>query len=75
VTTTPKPGVDEYAPSFAGYVARIAEDEDIVTVLAGAFVPIPPQPVAASRHGGSPANPELASAVVSAVSNDHAFPR
>ena len=32
--TTPRPGVDEYAPSFAGYVARIAEDEDIMTVLA-----------------------------------------
>jgi hypothetical protein len=32
--TTPRPGVDEYAASFAGYVARIAEDEDIMTVLA-----------------------------------------
>lgn len=32
--TTQRPGVDEYAPSFADYVARIAEDEDIVAVLA-----------------------------------------
>jgi hypothetical protein len=32
--TTVRPGVDEYAASFAGYVARIAEDEDIVPVLA-----------------------------------------
>jgi hypothetical protein len=28
--TTARPGADEYAASFAGYVARIAEDEDIV---------------------------------------------
>ncbi|MGH7497259.1 MAG: DinB family protein [Gemmatimonadales bacterium] len=34
MSTTPPPGVDEYAPSFADYVARIAQDEDIVTVLA-----------------------------------------
>jgi hypothetical protein len=26
--------VTRYAPSFADYVARIAEDEDIVTVVA-----------------------------------------
>ena len=32
--TTSRPGVDEYASSFAGYVARIAEDEDILAVLA-----------------------------------------
>ncbi|HEY3012925.1 MAG TPA: DinB family protein [Gemmatimonadales bacterium] len=32
--TTPRPGVDEYAPSFADYVARIAEEEDIAAVLA-----------------------------------------
>ena len=32
--TTARPGVDEYAASFAGYVARIAEDEDIVATLA-----------------------------------------
>jgi hypothetical protein len=32
--TTPRPGADEYAASFAGYVARIAEGEDIVAVLA-----------------------------------------
>ncbi len=31
--TTHRPGIDEYAASFADYVARIAEDEDIVTVL------------------------------------------
>jgi DinB superfamily len=31
---TARPGVDEYAASFAGYVARIAEDEDIVAALA-----------------------------------------
>ncbi len=28
------PGPDEYAPSFADYVARIADDEDVVAVLA-----------------------------------------
>ena len=33
--TTTRPRVGEYAPSFADYVARIAEDEDIVAVLAG----------------------------------------
>ena len=32
--TTMRPGGDEHAPSFAGYVARIAEDEEIVAVLA-----------------------------------------
>jgi hypothetical protein len=32
---TPRPKTDEYAPAFAGYVARIAEDEDVVPVLAG----------------------------------------
>jgi hypothetical protein len=31
--TTARPEVGEYAPSFADYVARIAEDEDIVAVL------------------------------------------
>jgi hypothetical protein len=31
--TTTHPGVGEYAPSFADYVGRIAEDEDIMTVL------------------------------------------
>jgi hypothetical protein len=29
-----RPGVGEYAAAFAGYVARITEDEDIVAVLA-----------------------------------------
>ena len=33
--STSRPGADEYAPSFAGYVARVAEDEDIQAVLAG----------------------------------------
>jgi hypothetical protein len=33
--TTLRPRVDEYAASFADYVARIADDEDIVAVLAG----------------------------------------
>lgn len=32
--TTARPGADEYAPAFASYVARIGDDEDIVTVLA-----------------------------------------
>jgi len=32
--TTPRPRIDEYAASFAGYVARIAEDEDVVAALA-----------------------------------------
>jgi len=31
--TTTRPGVDEYAASFADYVDRIAEDEDIVEAL------------------------------------------
>jgi len=31
--TTTRPEVGEYAPSFADYVARIADDEDIVAVL------------------------------------------
>ncbi len=31
--TTTRPGVGEYAASFADYVGRIAEDEDIVAVL------------------------------------------
>ena len=35
MVTTSRPGVDEYAPSFAGYVAQIAEDEDILAALAG----------------------------------------
>ncbi|MGH7537310.1 MAG: DinB family protein, partial [Gemmatimonadales bacterium] len=32
---TARPGTDEYAPSHAGYVARIADDEDIMAVLGG----------------------------------------
>jgi hypothetical protein len=35
MVTTPRPGPAEYAPAFADYVARIADDEDIVTVLGG----------------------------------------
>jgi hypothetical protein len=31
---TDRPGQGEYAPAFAGYVGRIADDEDILTVLA-----------------------------------------
>ena len=31
--TTARPGADEYAPAFADYVARIGDDENIVTVL------------------------------------------
>jgi hypothetical protein len=31
--TTARPGAGEYAPSFAAYVARVAEDEDVVAVL------------------------------------------
>ncbi|MGH7580546.1 MAG: DinB family protein [Gemmatimonadales bacterium] len=30
-----RPGIDEYSPAFAGYVARVAEDEDIMAVLSG----------------------------------------
>src|SRR5256885_11475305 len=30
----PRPGRDEYSPALAGYVARIADDEDIVAALA-----------------------------------------
>ena len=33
MTATARPGTDEYAPSFAGYVARIGDDENIVTAL------------------------------------------
>jgi hypothetical protein len=31
--TTTRPEVGEYAPSFADYVARVADDEDVVAVL------------------------------------------
>ncbi|MGH7518765.1 MAG: DinB family protein [Gemmatimonadales bacterium] len=34
MVTTLRPGAGEYAPAFADYVARIADDEDIVAVLA-----------------------------------------
>ncbi|MGH7645786.1 MAG: DinB family protein [Gemmatimonadales bacterium] len=34
MTVTARPGSDEYAPSFAGYVARTADEEDVVAVLA-----------------------------------------
>jgi DinB superfamily len=34
-TSLIRPGADEYAPAFAGYVGRIGEDEDIVAALAG----------------------------------------
>lgn len=30
-----RPGSDEYAPSFAGYVAHIADEEEVLAVLAG----------------------------------------
>jgi hypothetical protein len=33
--TTPRPGPDEYAQAFAGYVSRIDREEDIMAVLAG----------------------------------------
>jgi hypothetical protein len=33
--TISRPGIDEYTPSFAGYVARVAEDEGILAVLIG----------------------------------------
>jgi hypothetical protein len=33
--TTTRPGTDEYAPAFAGYVAEIADGEDVVGVLTG----------------------------------------
>jgi len=33
VITTLRPAADEYASSFAGYVGRIGESEDIVTIL------------------------------------------
>ena len=33
MATTARPGADEYAPAFADYVARIGDDENIVTVL------------------------------------------
>jgi hypothetical protein len=32
--TSARPGANEYAPSFAGYVARIQDDENIVTAMA-----------------------------------------
>jgi hypothetical protein len=32
--TTSRPEADEYAPGFAGYVARLGDDEDIVSALA-----------------------------------------
>ena len=33
MTMTSRPGADEYAPSLAGYVARIAQGEDIMDAL------------------------------------------
>ena len=33
--TTTRPGPDEYAASFSDYVDRVAEDEDVLAVLAG----------------------------------------
>lgn len=33
--TTSRPAADEYSPAFAGYVARIQNDEDVVEALAG----------------------------------------
>ena len=33
--TASRPQADEYAPSFAGYVARIGDNEDVLVVLAG----------------------------------------
>ncbi len=33
MTTASRPGADEHSPAFAGYVARIGDDENIVTVL------------------------------------------
>jgi hypothetical protein len=35
-----RPGTDEYAPSFASYVARIADDEDVVAVLASQLIQV-----------------------------------
>jgi hypothetical protein len=32
--TASRPGAGEYAPALAGYVARIGQDEDVLTVLA-----------------------------------------
>lgn len=34
MNATPRPGTDEYTPSFASYVARIADNEDVLAVLA-----------------------------------------
>jgi DinB superfamily len=31
---TRRPGADEHAPGFAGYIARIGQDEDVMAVLA-----------------------------------------
>jgi hypothetical protein len=39
--TTTRPEVGEYAPSFADYVARVAEDEDIVAVLVAQLDKVP----------------------------------
>ncbi len=33
--TASRPGAGEYAPAFAGYIARIGDDEDVLGVLAG----------------------------------------
>jgi hypothetical protein len=38
LVSIPRPEVDEYAASFADYVARVAEDEDIEAVLASQLV-------------------------------------
>ena len=44
-----RPGTDEYAPDFAGYVAEIGDGEDIVATLASQLQQV------ATRLGGAPA--------------------
>lgn len=45
---TLRPGRDEYAPSFAGYIAHIADEEDILAVLSGQIDQV------VARFAGSP---------------------
>jgi DinB superfamily len=41
MTATPRPGADEYAPSYAGYVARIGDQEDVTAALVSQLDQVP----------------------------------
>jgi hypothetical protein len=37
MTTISRPGADEYAPAFAGYIAEIGDEEDVLAVLSSQY--------------------------------------